>query len=54
MLTRLPCDNCRERKTCDMYAEFAPRFVFSLFEESRPYCQGYDPEWFRGIEGCLQ
>ncbi len=53
-MMRLPCDTCQNRKGCELFAEFAPRFVFSLFDDSRPGCQDYDPAWFRGIEGCLQ
>lgn len=46
----LLCDHCADRQRCLRKAEFAREQFFS---GQKLGCSEYEPEWYRGIEGCL-
>lgn len=48
----MPCDNCRHGERCFDQADFSREWVFDFYVRGqRRECVGYEPRWFRGIEG---
>lgn len=46
----LLCDHCSEQRRCLRQAEFAKELFLSGLEAE---CIDYEPQWYKGIEGCF-
>ena len=50
---RVPCNTCLNKRDCETRSEFVAQYFFAQFKDLHVSCHAYDPEWYRGIEGCL-